>query len=44
MGHGFLSLYGPDWEKFVERPLGDFVDEVYRKFYFYVFIMTLLVT
>lgn len=34
MGHGFLGLYGPNWKKFVEDPLGDFVNELRRMFDF----------
>lgn len=32
MGHAFTDLYGPDWEKYVEEPLGDFFNEIFRKY------------
>lgn len=39
MGHSFLDLYGPQWDKYVEGPICDFADEIMSMSHFLLLIV-----
>lgn len=41
LGHSFLDLYGPNWDKFVEGPMGDFTAEILCKVQSFALILLL---